>query len=345
MKQVLERPRLTWGECYSSLPLALYGATKYTRKRVYGLPEFLAHTTFAFRTSVNHEAFFTGAFDLQGLIGRTMDNLGVGVSIIHERNLEELSAELLDRALSMIRDSIGRGIPVIGHNLENYEYGLIYGYDDSEAQLYICDISAQEGKTLAYDQLGKRPLNGMPIGPELTLISLEDRPEVPQLDVNRSPEQDGSYRRTLARTLGFIIDHLTGEEPVVGGFEHGRGAFDAWIEAFRERKVHSIGNGYNIMLFTNARKFAIRFLLESSQPDFFRVHDARLQELMAQAAAPYTEAYAEWIALRHRFPFTQPVDTASPEVAGQAVRRLRRIQELEGKGLTLFQQMRDLLRQ
>lgn len=267
MKQVLERPQLTWGECYSSLPLALYGATKYTRKRAYRLPEFLAHTTFAFRTSVNREAFFTGAFDLEGVVGRTMDNLGFGATFIHERDLEELSTELLNRALSMIRESIGRGIPVVGHNLENYEYGLIYGYDDAEALLYICDISAQEGKTLAYNQLGKRPLNGMPIGPELTLIALEDRPEVPQLDANRSPEQDGSYRRTLARTLGFIIDHLTGKEPVVGGFEHGRGAFDAWVEAFQERKVHTIGNGYNMMLFANARKLAIRFLLESSQPD------------------------------------------------------------------------------
>lgn len=66
---------------------------------------------------------------------------------------------------------------------------------------------------------------------------------------------------------------------------------------------------------------------------------------MATAAVHYTEAYAEWIALRHRFPFTQPIDTSSAEVVEPTVRQLLRIQELEGKGLALFQQMRDVLQQ
>lgn len=192
MKRQLERPALYWGEAYASLPLAVYGAIRNTRKRAYTLTEIAVHTMQAFWTSADRGTNFTGAFDLEEVMGMTLDNLGFDTAIIHKRKLPELMPELHGQALSLIRDSIGRGIPVIGHNLENYEYGLIYGYDDETAMLQICDVSAQKGKELPYSQLGKRPLHGTPIPPK--------------------GQQNDSYRATLRTTLGFLIGHMTGRE-------------------------------------------------------------------------------------------------------------------------------------
>lgn len=346
MHRVLERPPLTWGECYSSLPLAIYGALRYTRKRGYTMTDVIVHTTHAFRVSANKQAMFVGDFDLVGITGQALDNLGFDTSFIHERQLAELTPELHRKALSLIRDSIDRGIPVIGHNLDNYEYGLIYGYDDEREVLHICDVTACSGKELECAALGRRPLHGTPIPPELTLIALTDREEIPHVQVERDRgEQDVSYRSVLRRTLGLIIAHLSGKEPAIAGFENGLGAYDIWIEAFRQGSVHPIGNAYNIMLFANARKFALYFLIASSQPDFYRVHDTKLQQLMAETAVLYAESYASWIALRQLFPFANPAeaDTRNAQTVEQAVGHLRRILGTEGDGLDLLQAMCDRL--
>jgi hypothetical protein len=290
---------------------------------------------------------FTGAFDLDRITSTTMSNLGLTAHIIHERHLQELSSDLHHKAILMIRKSIDSGVPVIGHNLENYEYGLIYGYDDERSILQICDISSQDGKELPYNILGKRPLHGAPIPPELTLIALADREEQPHVQVEREAgRQDESYHRTLRTSLGFIIDHLNGCEQIVNGFVNGLAAFDVWIEAFHQGNVHAMGNAYNIMLFANARKFALRFFTDSAQPDFYWVHDTHLQQLMANAAAHYAVAYDGWIALRHRFPFAKAAesDTTSAEVVNRTVQDLRRIKDAESAGLERIQQMYEHLK-
>lgn len=121
----------------------------------------------------------------------------------------EWEADTEERALDMVREGISRGVAVVGWNLDNYEHGLIYGYDDEQRTLLIHDINARTGGELSYDDFGRRARNGTPINPEMFVLVLKVREGAPHLSSTRySVGEDMSYRVALHTALAMAIRHI-----------------------------------------------------------------------------------------------------------------------------------------
>lgn len=344
--KILDIHGIDWGICGSNtLAAATYIAVTYTKKGLYTPTQFMFFSGHAFRVSTNRSVAPMVGYDSLGLTEKAMRNLGFDTKVvIGGLHGSEWSPDKTEAALELIRDSIGRGIPAIGFNLDNYEYGLIYGYDDSGRMLHISDVSSSKGKAIRYDELGQRSRFGEPIAPELFVMSLIDRDELPHLHVNRTdPEQDRSYRSSMRNALNLINEHLYSDQCDERGCRCGLAAIDEWIAAFEEGTAHSFFTSYNLELITSACRFAPAFFTESCHPKFFAIQHYGLQSLMADAAVCYTEVYREWVRLSQLYPFPKSADTKDKQRAEQSIRHLQRIQELESDGAELLQKMMDVL--
>jgi hypothetical protein len=294
---LLERQAFNWNDCYNSLALALYGAMQYSNKPI-SLPQTLVYTGQAF--VINTEEAQIVPMDVFGdgnLLRAALDNLGYEMDVLTANIYGgDWTEDTIDRALLMVGESIQRGYAAIGWNLDNYEHGLIYGFDDKCQILNIHDINAREGGELAYDDFGRRPLNGEAINPEMFVLVLRDREEKPHLDVTRySEEEDVSYRRTLRTALSIAIQHIENKGMEGSSRRNGIAAIDAWIEAFESGSPRPFDTSYNLLWITSSRQYLAPFFMQSAITHCMSIQDITLQQLMLKAAEVYLSSYSAWV--------------------------------------------------
>ncbi|MCC3373820.1 LamG domain-containing protein [Cohnella sp. REN36] len=347
VRKTLDFRKIEWNDCYNSFALALYGVMRYSDKQT-SWPQALVYTGQGFAINTDTTVAPMDVLGNGSLLQEALQNLGFDMEVlaanIHGGDWEE---DTVERALYMVRDSIQRGYPVIGWNLDNYEYGLIYGYDDKRSVLNIQDINARDGGELSYDDFGRRPLHGNSIDPEMFVLALREKSETshPHLSVTRYSEQeDTAYRSTLRKALSLAIRHMEGEG-LTGedGRKNGIAAIDAWITAFETEAAHRFFTSYNLLWLTSTRQYLIPFFTQSAITHCTGIQDHALQHLMLEAADVYLTSYRTWVYLRELFPFPQGADTTDPRLKSEAIRLLKEARKAEVAGLKVLQRMVDHL--
>ncbi|MGM0883289.1 MAG: LamG domain-containing protein [Bacillota bacterium] len=330
-KKTLKLQWFNWNDCYNSLALALYGAMLYSNKPI-SLTQALVYTGQAFTINTDMNVMPMDVFGDGSRLGAALNNLGFEMEVL-SANLYggDWEEDTVNKALDMVRESIDRGIAVVGWNLDNYEHGLIYGYDDERRILNVHDINARNGGELSYDDFGRRSRNGESIPPEMFVLVLKERNETPHLNVTRySEEEDASYRKTLCAALSLAICHIDDEGEDSDQRKNGIAAIDAWISAFEAGTAHRFFTGYNLLWITSVRQYLVPFFSQSAITYCMAVQDTVLQQLMLKAADAYLSSFGAWVRLRELFPF--PADTTDPELKTEAIRLLYEAREAEKAG-------------
>lgn len=343
IRKSLERQRFNWNDCYNSFALALYGALQYSNKPI-SLPQALVYTGQAF--AINTQDAAVTPMDVFGdgsLLKAALNNLGFDMEVLAANIYGgDWDEDTVDRALDMVRESIQRGFAVVGWNLDNYEHGLIYGYDDERRILNIHDINARNGGELSYDDFGRRPRNGEPINPEMFVLVLRVRNEIPHLSVTRyTEEEDDSYRKTLSTALALAIRHMDDEGQEDNESKNGIAAIDAWITSFEAGSAHRFFTSYNLLWITSTRQYLVPFFIQSAITHCMAIQDTALQQLMMKAADVYLSSYRAWTLMRELFPFPQGADTTDPHLKAEAIRLLHEARQAEVAGLAV---LRDIVR-
>ncbi len=126
---------------------------------------------------------------------------------------DEVEEDCRLRAITMIRDSIDRGVAAVAWDISGCEWGLITGYDDQTQTLYTLKIDGKEDR-IPYAKLG--------------------RLELPILSVLTVTGKTGKTReQILTDTKKLAAAHLYGEEWCDN--PKGLAAYDALIAFITER--------------------------------------------------------------------------------------------------------------
>ncbi|MBB6670408.1 LamG domain-containing protein [Cohnella nanjingensis] len=344
VRKTLEFRKIEWNDCYNSFALALYGVMRYSNKQI-SLAQALIYTGQGFAINTDTTVAPMDVLGDGSLLQEALRNLGFDMEVLAANMYGgDWEEDTVERALYMVRESIQRGFPVVGWNLDNYEHGLIYGYDDKRRVLNVQDINAQNGAELSYDDFGRRPLHGNPIDPEMFVLVLRERSETPHahLSVTRYTEQeDANYRNTLKNALSLAARHIEGDG-LTGddGRKNGIAAIDAWIAAFETEAAHRFFTSYNLLWLTSTRQYLISFFTQSAITHCTGIQDHTLQHLMLEAADVYLSSYRTWVYLREMFPFPQGADTTDPRLKFEAIQLLKKARQAEATGLTV---LRDIV--
>lgn len=343
-KKLLQPLPMNWNDCYNSFALALYGAIRYS-SRPLSLPHALVYTGQAFVINTDSTVAPMDVLGDGSLVREALLNLGFDVEMLAANIYGgDWDDETVDKALYLIRDSLQRGLAVVGWNLDNYEHGLIYGYDDKRRVLSVHDINARKGGELAYDDFGRRPRNGTPIDPELFVLTLRDRNEARHVGATRYNEQeDVNYRKGLRTAISLAIRHIADKEQKADGRWNGIAAIDAWIDGFENGTASPFGICYNLLWITSTRQYLIPFFTQSAITQCMAIQDSALQQLMLKAAEAYLAGYRAWLGLRERFPFPKSAVPTDPRLKEESLRLLRDSRKAEEAGLGVLREIIDHL--
>lgn len=337
-KKTLERRRFNWNDCYNSLAMALYGAMQYSTRPL-SLTQTLVYTGQAFAVNTDTHVMPMDVFGDGNRLGAALNNLGFDMEVL-SANLYggDWEEDTVSKALDMVKESIDRGIAAVSWNLDNYEHGLIYGYDDERRILNIHDINARNGGELSYDDFGRRSRNGEENPPEMFVLVLRERGETPHLNVTRyTPEQDASYRAALHTALSLALGHI--EDRNGGPRQNGIAAIDAWISAFESGTAHPFFTSYNLLWVTSSRQYLVPFFTQSAITHCMAIQDTVLQQFMLQAANVYLTGFEAWVNLRALFPFPRSADTTDPDRKAAAIKLLHEAREAEMAGAAILREM------
>ncbi|KIL38029.1 hypothetical protein SD70_29130 [Gordoniibacillus kamchatkensis] len=313
-----------WKRCKTSFAGAVYAVLPYSgRDCQYSLSDVMGLTAQAFRLTVEEEnidatgptMYFWESKFHDGLI-----NLGLESEHAGDGGAPP-TPFMLNKGVSHIRRSIGKGMPVVAWDLAAPEFGIIYGYDDPEQLLYAED--ARGKKQIPYDGLGR----GMSGG--LFVMSVTGEKRIDEWEAVRG-------------ALDMAIRHAYGELTFVG-YVCGLEAYDCWKEAFLKHRVDPIGNAYTLDIVADARAYAADFLngLAIKLEDAGRGDSAFLA---ADAARHYGEAAVALKELSLLFPFPSGGAPNEPETAETAVELIGRAQSAEGAGVRLLERLSRSIR-
>ncbi|MGN6715091.1 hypothetical protein [Anaerocolumna jejuensis] len=105
---------------------------------------------------------------------------------------DEIEEEKQQEAITLIKDSIDRGIPAVCWDIGMPEWGLITGYNEEEQIFYTLTTTCKK-ETMPYNLLGKREI------PILSVLTITGKTEKEQ-------------EKTAMDTIKLALSHLEGEE-------------------------------------------------------------------------------------------------------------------------------------
>jgi RNA polymerase sigma factor (sigma-70 family) len=280
-KKILPVP--SYSTPYTSMAYSMFEVLQFADVNRWTLTEVMALSGHAFRINIAIDCGPSSPFiyDWGYIAKRAFQNLGYQAKSIGHPNLQNISPEMMVDAISLVHESVDRGIPAIAWNLTPAEFSLIYGYDDQKGIFIYRDVSTVS-KSIAYDQLGRCSSQ-----PDLFVAA-----------------PFGKYERLnhIYACFQMVLEHGYGKEPSIPGYLTGLAAYDVWIEAIRLSTIDPIGHAYNVAILADARKHAVDFLQGLSEQDD-RI-EADLRDLFRKAALRYMEVYQCFIRLYPSFPYS-----------------------------------------
>ncbi|TMV50084.1 RNA polymerase sigma factor [Paenibacillus mesophilus] len=304
-----------WKRCKTSFAGAVCAVLPYAGASGYTLTDVMGLTGQAFRLTVEEECVdATGPtmYFWEPHFHRALLNLGLDSEHSGDGGVPP-SPFMLGKGIALIRKSIMRGVPVISWDLFTPEFGIVYGYDDTEQLLYAVDSRAK--KVIAYDQFGRGLSGG------LFVLAVSGRKPIP-------------YWEAVRNALDMAVRHANGELTFVG-YVCGLAAYESWIDAFRRGNVQPLGNAYTAQSAAEAREHAASFIrgLESKLSDAGRDEAAKLA---AEAALQYERVAASLVELSMLFPFPEGGSPNDPDLRKAAVGLLKQAYAAEERGVQLL---------
>ncbi len=325
-KRLLERPAIYTervGDSHflgsrPSVTYCMWGLLQYTDKRGISLAEVNALTGYAFSLNIFKETVHIGGpFMLAGeeSFPHALANLGFDCKVLSYLPVEPT---MISEVLHTIRRSIDSGVPTIIWDIFHAEFGLIYGYDDKQRQLYGLDKLKEA--SLAYDQLGKGETS------EIGLIALT--------------EPNGMDRLTaLCKMLDRVLEHGYTTESIIHGdgeLAKGLAAYDAWIEAYHGERIVPFFNAYNIAVYSELRQFAVQFLRELKEEC-----GERDMSCISEAILHYEKAATVLQDLANLFHFPEGGNPKDVQNIDKAVHLLQEAKRAEAEGLLTLKKLRE----
>lgn len=333
------------GHSWSTAGNVLHALAK-AAGRDHSLAAVMGLTGLAFRIQVLPGVHIAGptAFDFAEVFRRGLRNLGLTVRIVDGMKpgigdnvnlLGEAATSLktmqkrdihqaLPEALDLIHHAVDRGYPVLAWDLSIPEFGMLYGYDDEHKLLYMDECCRKD--TLSYENLGRGVME------EIFVMAVDSASNL-------------SFKEGLRGALEMILEHYAGKEPnVPAEAVKGLEAYDAWIEAFRSQGVEANGNGYNVAVVGDCRKYAAGFLEEAARL-LEKTEDAggNVPLRLNEAAETYRQLAQTFAELHVLFPYPEGGNPNDPKVAPQAIALLERAKKLEIRGAEQLENLSNAL--
>lgn len=220
---------------------ALYSVLNYRKEKI-ALSDLYGWTFSAFRISIEKNLFPNSVhnFPWQEVFPLICDNIGYNYHYIQSIKGQNLFYFKKDEALSLIKNEIKNKRPVIAFGLAAHEFGVIYGYNDSDKILYFSDAKESEG-ILKFDDFGETQTK------YLSILSIEDKIKI-------------DLRKTILYSLTYGVWYADGFESIEDNCQSGLRAYDLWIEELRRRKFDPYGNSYNASVVFECRQMLVAYL-------------------------------------------------------------------------------------
>jgi predicted DNA-binding protein YlxM (UPF0122 family) len=348
MKQVImKKPRVLhwksandWSyEPWTTAGFNMYGILENTAKSSLSIAEVLGLTGQAFRLNIVKESIHTAGATLYNwnrILSKGMKNLGFQVKTVGKpsgkigSSGESQTMEVLTEALELIQLSLDKGHYVLSFDLTLPEFGVIYGFNDNNRQLYVGDVNVSfhrkpdEHELLAYDRLGRNDSNNLFVLAVTEAIPL-------------------TSEEALLGALELILEHAYGKEPALEMCANGLQAYDAWIEAYEKGHIDNDGNSYTTELVHDARKYAALFLQETAA-QWDGAQKDQVEDHLMEASFHYQKCAEFFHTMCGMFPFAGERLSLNDPVNGQkAIALLRQAKLAEEKGLASLEKISQLL--
>jgi hypothetical protein len=322
LKKTIEPVRLTW----SPSAQAVFGLLQYTdKKELYSLADIMFITNSAFMINI-HPVTVYGAgptlFSPFHLMGSGLLAMGFDIGVC----FSEIPAtpEQLEVYVNFVKNSVDKGLPVIGWDLFCPEFGIIYGYDHDKQELYARD--AERDGIIPYSEINNRRFTCI----HATAI----------LDSNPVDPMD-TFHDSLLRAIQFSDET---NRPLSSDYRHGIPGYDAWIQAFTTKHIDIPENAYNLAVVADGRAFAAQFFKNFPNSIFGQTPLGSILAPYAAEAALYYRQTSDTLAqLLPRFPFPHGGEPNDPQEAELAIQLLIKAKSEETNGVTIMKKMLDVM--
>jgi hypothetical protein len=240
--------------------------------------------------------------------------------------VKTITPEMLQDIINTVRYSLQRGIPVVGWNLFAMEFGVIYGFDDTEKVLFARD-SKFDGP-IPYEQLPNRRI--------LCLCVIDQHFE-------------NGREKMLKEALTAILDHAHSRDGLSWDkVQCGIRGYDVWIDAFISGdKISNKGNALNLYIIANARRHAITFLeIISKQWDNETSSGKNIAQLASKAASHFAQVAESLGKLERMYPYPLNKKGLNPRVKeniSDSIELLETAKASEEKGIAVLNEMYSMI--
>lgn len=310
----------------TTIVAAICSALEHAQGFKFNVSEAMGYTSHAFRININPKsAEIAGPTSYDGgiVLQRGIENLGYN-SVILDPPARDITPDVLASIITEIKISIDRGIPVIGWNFFEKEFGVICGYDDSLQVLYAKD--GNEEGTIPYERLPIR--------------------RILCLGIIGEPLAE-TKRIKLQRALDMIVRHGDGNDGLsFNNCWHGLRGYDAWIRAYENGKISPKGNAYNVHVILDARKHAVAFLEHLSNWDDDMQDNIHIRAIAKKAIQHYAAVVEAFARLKEMYPYPLTSKSLNPrlkENAAASIPLLLQAKTAEEQGLLALSEIFRML--
>ena len=143
-------------------------------------------------------------------------------------------------------ESLDKGIPCYGWELDIPEYYVVYGYDDVGYHFSGPKCDAGRGPK-PWQELGATQIGCLEMYSVAPGKAVEDA-------------------QVVKDALGFVLEHAQSPEKwIFPKYRAGLDGFDSWIEALSTVKADGFGMAYNSEVWNECRSLAVEFLKEAKE--------------------------------------------------------------------------------
>lgn len=297
---------------------ALHAVLGHTDKDELSLSEVMGYTSHAFRINLRAKSIETDSihsFHGGQALGLNLTALGFK-SLNLCPPVKSITPDILQDIIRTISGSIRRGSPVIGWDLFDKNFGVIYGFDDEKQVLY-----AKDGKTdgtIPYEQLPNRRI--------LCLAAVQESLHTNRLDM-------------LKKALEAILDHARGRDGLsFPNVASGLQCYDTWMEALQAGdKISNKGNALNLHIVADARRHSVAFLNGLAEQ-----FEADIGRLAAAASGHYSRVVEQFEELERIYPYPVTKSSVSPRERKHlplVLELLGKAKEAERQGVAVLEEM------
>jgi hypothetical protein len=219
-------------------------------------------------------------------------------------------AEKQKEAWEKTRESIDNNIPCYGWELEQAEFYVVTGYDDTGYYYKGPGIEGEKGPK-SWQELGSS---------DIGIVEM----------YGIVPGQRADDAVTVKEALEFALKHARNPGGWVHpGYHSGLSGFDVWIDTVEKDEATAPGMAYNTAVWTECRALGLKFLDEAKQ----RLDDSitPLLEDTIQSYFPVVDSLNRVVEL---FPMMPPNDgIEETERYRRGLEQLKKAREAEAKAL------------